>query len=134
MNPAERYRDDRWCIGCGEKNPRGFRLFFHWEEKVLCSETVFSKEHQGFENVVHGGVLGLLLDEMMVNWFWLQKIHAVTAEYRVRLLKPCPVGRKVFLKAWGEMEGKKLRRAQAHAVLDDQTPIARASAVCRIFT
>lgn len=54
------------------------------------SEVVIPKEFQGFVYVVHGGILGTLLDELMANLYWLKGIKAVTAEYQVRLKKSLP--------------------------------------------
>ncbi len=100
------FADDRYCLCCGEKNPVGFQMKFRYEGERLLSEAVIPKVYQGFSNVVHGGILGTLLDELMVNLYWLKGEKAVTAEYQVRLKSPCPVNRKVFLSAW-RVETKK---------------------------
>jgi hypothetical protein len=48
--------------------------FFVTRVKNLLSEAVIPKEFQGFANVVHGGILGTLLDEVLVNLYWLRGI------------------------------------------------------------
>ncbi len=124
------FEDDRYCLCCGEKNPLGFKMRFRFEEGKILSETVIPKEYQGFAGVVHGGILGTLLDEVMVNLYWLRGEKAVTAEYQVRLKAPCPVDQKVFLSAWRTESKGKLHLTAAEARLGDGTVVAEATAKC----
>jgi len=122
--------DDRYCLCCGVKNPLGFKMKFHFEGDKLFSEAVLPKEFQGFSNVVHGGVLGTLLDEVMVNLYWLKGEKAVTAEYQVRLKAPCPVGQRVLLTAWPIEAKRNILLTGAQAKLEDGTVVAEATAKC----
>lgn len=124
------FTDDRYCLCCGEKNPMGFKMKFRYEDEKLHSEAVIPKEYQGFANVVHGGILGTLLDEMIVNLYWLKGEKAVTAEYQVRLKAPCPVDRKVLLSAWRVETKKRILLTAAEAKLEDGTVVAEATAKC----
>jgi acyl-coenzyme A thioesterase PaaI-like protein len=124
------FADDQYCLCCGEKNPLGFKMKFRYEGEKLISEAVVPKEYQGFADVVHGGILGVLLDELMVNLYWLKGEKAVTAEYQVRLKAPCPVNRKVLLSAWHVESKRNLLWTQAEAKLEDGTVVAEASAKC----
>src|SRR5580693_6301180 len=112
------FNDDRYCLCCGEKNPMGFKMKFRYEGDKLLSETVIPKEYQGFADVVHGGILGTLLDELMVNLYWLKGEKAVTAEYQVRLKAPCPVSQKVLLSAWHAGSKRRLLFTEAEARLE----------------
>ena len=92
--------DDHMCYVCGKENPQGLKLDFkHPEKDRLEATVVFTKEHQGFKNIVHGGMMAMLLDEMMVNLAWKEGIPAVTAEFTVRLKKAAKVGitLKIFM-------------------------------------
>lgn len=124
------FMDDRYCLCCGEKNPLGFKMEFRYEDEKLLSEAVIPKEYQGFADVVHGGVLGTLLDELMVNFYWLKGEKAVTAEYQVRLKAPCPVNRKVRLSAWHLGAKRNILLTAAQAELEDGTIVAEATAKC----
>ncbi len=93
-----RLEDDHMCYVCGQGNAQGLRLSFEHPEKGRLKATLsFSKHHQGFKNIVHGGMLAMVLDEMMVNLAWKEGIPAVTAELIVRLKKPTHIGEKVHL-------------------------------------
>ena len=124
------FEDDHYCLCCGTENAHGFKMKFRYEGDRLLSEAVIPKEYQGFAHVVHGGVLGTLLDEMMVNFYWLKWEKAVTAEFTVRLKSPCPTGRKVLLSAWHVESKRNLLWTAAEAKLEDGTVVAEASAKC----
>ncbi len=124
------FTDDRYCLCCGEKNPMGFKMKFCFEGNKLLSETVIPKEYQGFNDVVHGGILGTLLDELMVNLYWLKGEKAVTVEYQVRLKAPCPTNQKVLLSAWPVEVKRNLHFAASEAHLEDGTLVAEATAKC----
>jgi acyl-coenzyme A thioesterase PaaI-like protein len=124
------FTDDHYCLCCGDKNPMGFKMQFRFEGEKLLSDAVIPKEYQGFNNVVHGGILGTLLDELMVNLHWLKGTKAVTAEYQVRLKAPCPTNTKVLLSAWPIEEKKNLLYVGAVAKLEDGTVVAEATAKC----
>ena len=73
--------DDHMCYVCGQKNPQGLKLKFDRPRKGhLTAEVVFAKHHQGFKNIVHGGMIAMVLDEMIVNLAWKEGIPAVTGE------------------------------------------------------
>jgi len=127
------FRDDQHCLCCGEKNPQGLRMKFRFQDGELLSEVVVPKTYQGFADVVHGGILGMLLDEMMVNLHWRKGEKAVTAEYQVRLKASCPVGEKVLLKSWTESEKRNLRFTASEARLEDGTLVATATAKCMVL-
>jgi acyl-coenzyme A thioesterase PaaI-like protein len=122
--------DDRYCLCCGEKNPWGLKMKFRYEGEKLLSEVIVPKELQGFANVVHGGILGTLMDEVMVNLYWLKGEKAVTVEYQVRLKAPCPVGEKVLLSAWKLGSKKRIRLTGAEARLENGIVVAEATAKC----
>ena len=134
MNPESKsphpFVDDHYCFCCGEENPLGFKMKFRYEGEKLLSETIISKGYQGFANIVHGGVLGTLLDELMVNLYWLKGERVVTAEYQVRLKVPCPINQKVLLAAWHIETRKNILLTAARAELENGTIVAEATAKC----
>ncbi len=93
--------DDRYCFACGEKNPIGMHLKFTVNGDRIETRYIFPKELQGYKDTVHGGMISLLLDEVMVNLPWLKlKVPVVSAEIRVRLKSPLKVGEEVIAKAY----------------------------------
>ncbi len=93
--------DDRYCFACGEKNPIGMHLKFTVSNETIETRYVFPKELQGYKNFVHGGMISLLLDEVMVNLPWQKlRVPVVSAEIKVKLKKPLEVGEEVIAKAY----------------------------------
>ena len=87
--------DDGMCFCCGAKNPIGLKLQFETlpGERMQTYWTPRS-EHQGFKDLVHGGLVATLLDEVMIRLLCALGIHAVTAELNTRLLRPLRAGKR----------------------------------------
>lgn len=86
-----RYQEQR-CFVCGNNNGIGLHLTFRLEGEVTTSEFVPQPDHQGYDGVVHGGILAALLDDAMANCLWLRGIAAVTAKMALRYREPVQVG------------------------------------------
>jgi uncharacterized protein (TIGR00369 family) len=77
------------CFVCGEDNPIGLRLRFETDGRLVQTRFVPRPEHIGFKQTIHGGLIGTLLDEIMVWACAVQtKRFAFCAELNVRFLKP----------------------------------------------
>ena len=83
----------RKCFACGQDNPRGLRLKPGNENGEAVAEFRPDADLEGYGGVVHGGLVGTVLDEVMV---WAARYAAgtaaVTAEMTVRYLKPVRTG------------------------------------------
>ena len=124
-------RDD-WCFACGLKNPFGLKMEFYWEgEDYLCRFTP-RKEHQGYDEIMHGGLVSTLLDEVMGRSLYIQKIEAVTARLEVRYRQPTPIGQELVIR--GQMIEKrgKIWRLAANIMLPDGTVTAEAIATMMV--
>jgi len=77
-----------YCFACGESNPIGLHLKF--TKKDLLVEAVFSPSdfHQGYPNIVHGGIVTTLLDEAMAYALEFNGYRGLTVKLHVRFLKP----------------------------------------------
>ncbi len=123
--------DDQMCYVCGKKNRAGFKLdFTHMRKGHLTAEVIFQKKHQGYKNIVHGGMVTMLLDEIMVNLAWLDGVPAVTAEISVRLKKAVPVGQKMLLEGFLVKEEGRLLLMKASAKDSKGVLYASAEAKC----
>ena len=129
-----RLGDDRWCFACGENNPLGLKLKFTLDQHgALHTSFTFRKEHQGYTDVVHGGFLGLILDEIMLNLAWRLGVRAVTAGLELRFKKVVRVGDTVDFKGWIGEHKNRLLKAQAEARDARGEVVATAAAKCIIL-
>jgi acyl-coenzyme A thioesterase PaaI-like protein len=63
---------DNYCFVCGQDNPQGLKIkvTYHPEETAATTELSLPREYQGWADVIHGGILATLLDEMMAHAVW----------------------------------------------------------------
>ena len=124
--------DDFMCFVCGKENKDGLKLNFYIDEhKRMHTEYAFSKKFQGYANLVHGGMLGVVLDEIMVNLPWyLEKTPVVSAEFTVRIKQPLQVGEKVFFEAWIVKHLRRYYEMESKATTEDGKVVATAKAKC----
>ena len=111
--------DDAMCFCCGPKNPIGLKLTFETTADGRM-RTIWTprKEHQGFKDIVHGGLVATVLDEVMVRLLYLLDIHAVTASMETKLIAPLRWGRPYRFEAWIVQERGRavVTEADAHDV------------------
>jgi uncharacterized protein (TIGR00369 family) len=123
-----KYRDDDMCFVCGSRNPIGLKLeFLLKEDRTLETKFTPQKVHQGFADVVHGGIVATVLDEVMVNLPFMLGQKAVTARMEVKLKKPAVVGQELIFTARLTRETRRTLDASAQAVTADGTVVAEAS-------
>jgi len=73
--------DDGRCIGCGPESRLGLRMRFDVnEDRSVESRVTVGPDFQGWRDVVHGGVVALLLDEAMAYAAGANGIVGVTAD------------------------------------------------------
>ncbi len=92
--------DDGLCFACGPHNPIGLHLAFAWDGDVYGSRWTPLPEHQGWAGRVHGGLLAVVLDEVLSRAALERHgLHWVTAELTTRLRRPAPIGVPLVIEA-----------------------------------
>ncbi len=119
--------DDGYCFICGPRNPIGLKLNFNFDGRTIRTEFTPQKTHQGYLNIVHGGIITALLDEAMVKLAIALGTPAVTARMDVRLRKALTVGEKITVTAEINKETRKTIDALAKAVTAEDEVVASAS-------
>lgn len=90
-------RADHGCFGCGAANPQGLHLTFTTTGDGVTAAFTPQDVHQGYEHVVHGGIISTLLDEAMAWAVAALGVWAVTGEMQVRFRRSLLVGEPVTL-------------------------------------
>jgi uncharacterized protein (TIGR00369 family) len=98
MNPSNSLREipnsrNHKCFGCSPVNPSGLRMQFLTDGQAVYSRVRVPAHLCGWSNIVHGGVLSTILDEIM-SWaaIHLLKRIALTRTMTVEFIKPVQVG------------------------------------------
>ncbi len=97
--------DNDRCFLCGSHNPHGIPLHFSKEGEDTVIRGTVPWYFQGFQGVVHGGIVASLLDEVMSHSVKKEGEHAVTGSLEVRYTRPCCTDLEV------EVRGRVTRRS-----------------------
>lgn len=119
---------DDYCFGCGRNNPIGLHLNFQPDGEKVSATKILSREYQGYHDVVHGGIVSLLLDEAMGNY--IQKFYdrqAMTGRIEIRYRHPTPVEQELKISAWQESRRKNVLAMKAAVETADGTITAEAT-------
>jgi len=86
-------RDDHNCFGCGADNPWGLHLIFFAEPSgAVFTEWTPALNHQGYDGMVHGGIISTVFDEVMAWAATHAGIWAVTGRLSAAYRKPVEIG------------------------------------------
>lgn len=102
------------CVLCGEKNPQSLKLSFQIGETGSVNAR-FKPNHrlQGYDGILHGGVISALLDAAMTHCLFHHGIRALTGDLHVRFLHPVPSDSTLEIRAEMESSRPPLYRVKA---------------------
>jgi beta-phosphoglucomutase family hydrolase len=114
----------KFCFACSQENPIGLKLKpVHDGEKVTAEFTA-GKFHQGWNDVVHGGILYTLLDEVNAYAMLCHGIEfGVTAKSEIRFKQVAPINETIRASAWVTKSTKRLVETKGVLTLKDNTVI-----------
>jgi acyl-coenzyme A thioesterase PaaI-like protein len=117
----------RSCFVCGEANPRGLRAKLYQVDTRVEMAFLPEPELVGWSNVVHGGLLGTVMDEVMA---WAAIVDGrqgyFAADVSVRFLKPLPIGCPCLVRA--EVTSARRRIKDTEAWVEDDAGVTYARA------
>jgi acyl-coenzyme A thioesterase PaaI-like protein len=127
-----RARARNGCIVCGEENPHGLRIRYVREpDGAIAAEWRPTKDWEGFEGIVHGGIISTVLDEAMSKAVAAMNCEALTGELRVRFRRHVEAGETLRVRGW--IVGKVKRVVKAEATLTAANGSERAHAWARFL-
>lgn len=102
------------CVVCSPDCPHGLRLHVELDSAgVATGSFQCDARLQGYDGLVHGGVIAALLDGAMTNCLFLHGVTGLTAELQVRFRHPVQVGLPVQVRAWLLEQDERLHRLRA---------------------
>jgi len=99
------------CFGCGGANDRGMKLTFVQDNvnKRIVGKFILGEAYQGGGGMGHGGIIAVLLDEVMGKVCRFREVRAVTAELTIQYLKPVKVDEEIIVEGYeAEVKGRNL--------------------------
>jgi uncharacterized protein (TIGR00369 family) len=108
-------RDNQRCYVCGKDNPSGLKARFTIDQtaRTITGRFTPRREHEGWEGIVHGGIIATLLDEAMVKLAAHLGEPAVSAEITVKFKAPAAPGEELVVTGKLIKEANRLIEAEA---------------------
>jgi uncharacterized protein (TIGR00369 family) len=125
------YRDFRilphHCFACGELNETGLHLKLQLTPARCHVELTLSDRFEGWEGLIHGGILATILDEVMAWALVEQDSWGVTARMSIEFRRPVLVGQPIRAEGWVVEIKRRLQRT-AGRIVDAETGLELAAA------
>jgi uncharacterized protein (TIGR00369 family) len=100
---------DNGCFACGKNNPEGLHMQFYTDEKYFFSKIYLAETKKGWEQIVHGGIISTILDEIMA-WtaIYFTKQFMLTKSINVNYLNSLTIDSHIIAVGWiKEQKGSK---------------------------
>ncbi len=107
-----------YCFVCGKNNPRGFKIEVRYSAADLAAETELAipREYQGWAEVIHGGILSTLLDELMAHAVWHFAGPGLTLGLEVRFHAPLKPGEPIRVRGVMHTPNGSRRQAEGEII------------------
>ena len=112
----EKQPNSRNCFVCGLENETGLQLTFYEDPAgFVYSDVLVPARYQGYPDIVHGGILASMLDEIAGRAAMIDKPHhfMFTGKMEIRYRRPVPTGESLRLS--GRIVQQKSRTAVAES-------------------
>lgn len=88
------------CFACGTLNLNGLGLLHHLEPGRSWTELTLDRRFEGWEGIVHGGIVSTILDEVMAWALVGEDSWGLTARLAVDFKKPVLVDQRIRAEGW----------------------------------
>lgn len=123
----------RGCFVCGPDNPDGLHLAIHRDGDDAVALHTPCPSQQGWPDRFHGGLVGLLVDEMLVYAGAPHGLWGMTARVGYRLRRPIPLGAPLLLRGTLVQRSGRGFRARVTVHLPDGTLAADGEGTCVVI-
>ncbi len=88
------------CFACGTLNAGGLGLVLHVEPGRSWCDVTLDSRFEGWERLIHGGIVSTILDEVMAWALVGEDNWGVTARMAVNFRRPILVGMPIHAEGW----------------------------------
>lgn len=115
------------CFACGELNEIGLHLALKFEPRRCHVELTIPDRFEGWEGLIHGGIVSTILDEVMAWALIEQDSWGVTARMSIQFHRPVLVGQAIRAEGW-IVELKRRIQRTAGRIVETATGLELATA------
>ena len=113
--------ENSYCFGCGPSNKHGLKMQFYSDDTSVFSWFTVPEHYCGWKNLVHGGVISTLLDEIMGRaMFYILRSLGMTRKISIDFLQPVFIGKEIKLQGCIR-EVTNAREAMIEGILSNET-------------
>jgi uncharacterized protein (TIGR00369 family) len=105
----------------------GLHLQLHLEPGRCSTELVIPRQFEGWEGIIHGGILCTILDEVMAWSLVANDNWGVTARMSIDFRKPVTVGQALRAEGWITEDRRRIQ-VTAGRIVDAETGVELATA------
>lgn len=87
------------CFVCGKDSKYGLHLDIQDGDGWSYCEWTVQPDYVGYKNVLHGGIIAAILDDMMAHALYYKDIDVVTAHLTLDYMEPIHVGDRILCRA-----------------------------------
>jgi len=115
------------CFVCGPDNPRGLQVRYTLgPDGATEAEWTPTASWEGFQGIIHGGIVATVLDEAMSKAVAATGCEALTGELRVRYRRHVSTGEPLRIRGWIVKRAKRLIATEATLMASDGSERAHA--------
>lgn len=107
------------CFACGSSSAGLGLQFYPDHSGGLKGEFIVSRDFQGYNGLLHGGIASTILDSVMTHCLMQQGIKGLTAELNIKYHKPIPLGTTVSIYGKVDNKRRKIYFLSAYLETDD---------------
>ncbi|MDI6449288.1 PaaI family thioesterase [Anaerobaca lacustris] len=107
-------REHNHCLICGKRNPWSLGLQFRADATgQVRAHFQAHRRLQGYDGILHGGVIASLLDAAMTHCLFHRDVRAVTGDLHIRFVQPISCSARVEIRAQVVLAKSPLYRLRA---------------------
>lgn len=84
------------CFVCGSDNSIGLKLRFYTDGEITRAKFLPDARYEGYKDMLHGGIVAAVLDEVMIKAILARDISCVTAQMAVKYKAPAMIGSELL--------------------------------------
>ena len=123
----EPFPSTEMCYVCGRANAAGMHLDFFSDGDKVQTEFETLPEHQGYNHLLHGGILTSVFDDVLFRVGWMMGLKTITGRLEVWFRKPVPIGETVRVVGRLDHQRGRWLHVKGEAFLQDGTLAAEAN-------
>ena len=117
------------CFICGLNNPAGLHLNVEEGEGWAKTTWTIEESYVGYENILHGGIIAAILDDLMSHATYSMKVDALTVHLELDYKASAYVGETIVCEAFVESYSGRRSIKTAGRIRRGDTLIAEAKGV-----